>query len=113
MLPDIQPVAVFQYDTKWVLKVVYIKHLLMVICFHPSSGVWPASPASCVVIYSQPASCVVIYFWMTKCYPVYVVITVIGIRAQEKCYVVKVDRHNLHDRLTVSINKHDVTIGHI
>ena len=56
MLPDIQPVAVFQYDTKWVLKVVYIKHLIMVICFHPSSGVWPASPASCVVIYSQPAS---------------------------------------------------------
>ena len=25
----------------------------------------------------------------------------------------KVDRHNLHDRLAVSINKHDVTIGHI
>ena len=36
VLPDIQPVHIFQYDNKWVLKVDYIKHLLMVICFHPS-----------------------------------------------------------------------------
>ena len=57
VLPDIKPVPIFQNDTKWVLKVVYNKHLLMVICFHPSSRVWPASPASCVVIYSQ------LYMW--------------------------------------------------
>ena len=53
VLPDIKPVPISQYDNKWVQKVVYIKHLLMVICFHPSSRVWPASPASCVVIYSR------------------------------------------------------------
>ena len=47
VLPDIKPVPIFQYGTKWVLKVVYIKHLLMVISFHLSSKVWPASPASC------------------------------------------------------------------
>ena len=49
-------------------------------------------------------------------YPVYVVITFItpfGICAKEKCLVVKVDRHNLHNRLAVSIKKYDVTIGQI
>ena len=39
VFPDIKPVPIFQYGTKWVLKVVYIKHLLMVICFHLSSKV--------------------------------------------------------------------------
>ena len=43
----------------------------------------------------------------------YLYYTPFGIRAYEKCSVVKADRHNLNDRLAVSVKKYDVTIGHI
>ena len=37
-----------------------------------------------------------------------------GICAQEKCSVVKGNRHNLNERLTaVSVKKYDVTVGYI
>ena len=46
-------------------------------------------------------------------YVVIIFIIVFGIHAWEKCSVVKVDRHNLHDRLTVSVKKDNFTGGHL